>query len=83
MKKIKRVLRHTAIRACSIGGLFLLAVGLASGADLSEVKERGVLRHLGIPYANFVTGSGDGLDVEMVKGFAGHLGVRYAFRPFG
>jgi hypothetical protein len=32
---------------------------IASGADLKEVKERGVLRHLGIPYANFITGSGD------------------------
>ena len=39
-------------------------------ADLQEVKQRGVLRHLGIPYANFVTGSGDGLDVELVKLFA-------------
>ena len=77
MRKIKGVLRHTATRTCFIGGLWLLTMGLASGADLSEVKERGVLRHLGIPYANFVTGSGDGLDVEMVKGFAEHLGVGY------
>ncbi|MFZ5452472.1 MAG: transporter substrate-binding domain-containing protein [Thermodesulfobacteriota bacterium] len=48
-------------------------------ADLDEVKQRGVLRHLGIPYANFVTGSGDGLDVELVKLFAQYLGVKYEY----
>lgn len=46
-------------------------------ADLDEIRERGELRHLGIKYANFVTGSGDGFDVELVKGFAEELGVRY------
>ena len=62
--------------------IILLAVvftGTVSGGDLQEVKERGVLRHLGIPYANFVTGSGDGMDVELVKLFAKYLGVRYKF----
>jgi ABC-type amino acid transport substrate-binding protein len=47
--------------------------------DLPEVRKAGVLRHLGIPYANFVTGSGDGLDVELMKRFARHLGVRYEY----
>ncbi len=47
--------------------------------DLDEIKQSGVLRHLGIPYANFVTGLGDGLDVEVVKGFADYLGVQYRF----
>jgi ABC-type amino acid transport substrate-binding protein len=55
----------------------------ASGADLSEIKKRGVLRHLGVPYANFVTGSGDGMDVELVKGFAEYLGVRYEYVKSG
>jgi hypothetical protein len=49
------------------------------GADLDEIKKRGVLRHLGVPYANFVTGSGDGLDVEMMKLFAQYLGVEYQY----
>ena len=49
--------------------------------DLQEIRERGVLRHLGVPYANFVTGSGDGFDVEIVQLFARHLGVRYEFVP--
>ena len=49
----------------------------AIGADLAEIRERGELRHLGIKYANFVTGAGDGFDVEMIRGFAKNLGVRY------
>lgn len=62
--------------------LFLFAFGLAPGADandIDEIRTAGVLRHLGVPYANFVTGSGDGLDVELIQGFAKHLGVGYAF----
>lgn len=57
-----------------LSALFLLP---AAAADLAEIKARGELRHLGIRYANFVTGSGDGFDVELVRGFAAHLGVRY------
>jgi len=53
--------------------------GLALGADLPEIKQQGVLRHLGVPYANFVTGTGDGMDVELIKRFAEHLGVRYEY----
>ncbi|MBU4233537.1 MAG: transporter substrate-binding domain-containing protein [Proteobacteria bacterium] len=72
-------------RRCFLLTKWILIVGLAFiwwgnaalGADLPEVKEKGVLRHLGVPYANFVTGSGDGLDVDLVKLFAQHLGVQY------
>ena len=56
----------------------LLAAGFAAHAeDLEHIQQRGTLRHLGVPYANFVTGTGDGLDVELVKLFAEHIGVRY------
>lgn len=55
----------------------LLAVSGAQAADLDEIQARGELRHLGIPYANFVTGNGDGFDVELVRGFAKHIGVKY------
>jgi ABC-type amino acid transport substrate-binding protein len=34
---------------------------------------------LGIPYANFVTGAGDGMDVELIRAFAASLGVRYEY----
>jgi ABC-type amino acid transport substrate-binding protein len=49
------------------------------GGDLDAVKQRGVLRHLGVPYARFVSGRGDGLDVDLLRAFAAHLGVRYEF----
>jgi ABC-type amino acid transport substrate-binding protein len=47
--------------------------------DLPAIRARGVLRHLGVPYASFVTGGGDGFDVELVRRFADWLGVRYEF----
>jgi len=50
--------------------------------DLTELKRRGVLRHIGVPYANFIrkTSTGyDGLDVELMQLFADYLGVRYQF----
>lgn len=46
-------------------------------ADLAQIKQAGVLRHLGIPYSNFVTGDGDGLDVEILKLYAAEIGVQY------
>jgi glutamine transport system substrate-binding protein len=49
----------------------------ANAADLPEIKAKGELRHLGIRYANFVTGAGDGFDAELTQGFAKYLGVRY------
>jgi ABC-type amino acid transport substrate-binding protein len=62
---------------------FLSALSIAlpawAGGDLADVKERGVLRHLGVPYANFVSGAGDGMDVEMMQMFAKRLGVRYEY----
>lgn len=59
--------------------IMLFSVQTAWGYDLADVKKAGVLRHLGVPYANFVTGSGDGLDVELMKLFAHHLGVKYEY----
>jgi len=54
---------------------------LSLASDLDAVKARGVLRHIGIPYANFVSGAGDGMDVELARKFAQYLGVRYEFVP--
>ena len=64
---------------CIFAMLMTVSIEVASGADLSEIRKNGVLRHLGVPYANFVTGSGDGIDVEMAKLFAQHLGVKYVY----
>lgn len=65
----------------SVIALLILVAGTSAGncRDLPEVQAAGVLRHLGIPYANFVTGSDDGMDVELIKGFARHIGVRYEY----
>lgn len=62
-----------------IAFILLTALTSAMGDDLPQIKKRGVLRHLGIPYANFVTGTGNGLDVEMVKLFAREIRVKYEF----
>ncbi|MFZ4438304.1 MAG: transporter substrate-binding domain-containing protein [Syntrophales bacterium] len=60
--------------------LFLIAFALSVlAADLPEIKQRGVLRHLGIPYANFVSGSGDGMDVVLMQQFAADIGVKYEY----
>jgi ABC-type amino acid transport substrate-binding protein len=65
---------------CAVLCLFCLwTVGAAQAGDLDDVKKSGVIRHLGIPYANFVTGSGDGMDVELIQLFARHLGVKYEY----
>lgn len=57
-----------------------------SARDLDEIKADGVLRHIGVPYANFVSQYTQGnetiesgLDVELMRGFAEHLGVRYEY----
>ncbi len=61
-----------------IATLLLMSITWFAHADeLKEIQARGELRHLGIKYANFVTGAGDGLDVELVQGFAKHIGVKY------
>ena len=52
---------------------------LSVAGDLGKVREQGVLRHLGVPYANFVTGQGDGMSVELIQLFAASLGVDYEY----
>jgi ABC-type amino acid transport substrate-binding protein len=76
---MKKNINLTITSLCVFVVLLTFFTGVALGADLSEIKQSGVLRHLGVPYANFVTGSGDGIDVEMAKLFARHLGVKYVY----
>ncbi len=65
--------------------LFLLALftvftfNSAAAGDLDEVLASGTLRHLGIPYANFITSDRTGLDADLMRAFAKHLGVKYQF----
>jgi ABC-type amino acid transport substrate-binding protein len=73
---------HWARRMLQVGLLFtaiFMAPALMS-ADLAEVKQQGVLRHLGVPYANFVNGT-EGLDIELTQLFAASLKLRYEFVP--
>ena len=84
MRIIKKLIKKRLVfsfliimTCCAVSAL--LAPQNATAGDLPQVQQAGVLRHLGVPYANFVTGSGDGLDVELIKLFARHLGVRYEY----
>jgi glutamine transport system substrate-binding protein len=70
--KLDRTIFHVLF-----GIVLSIAATWAIAADLKEIQSRGELRHLGIRYANFVTGTGDGFDVEMIRGFAKHIGVKY------
>jgi ABC-type amino acid transport substrate-binding protein len=69
----------TAKIVASLVSMFSGGMPPASAGDLEEVKAAGVLRHAGVPYANFVSGSGDGFDVELMQGFARRLGVEYRY----
>lgn len=75
-------MRHLVhiLRRCAIVVFVLVAscgVSLVWAADLKDIQARGELRHLGIRYAHFVTGEGDGFDVDLVRSFAAEIGVRY------
>jgi ABC-type amino acid transport substrate-binding protein len=63
--------------------VFLICIVVVStcalAGDLDDVKARGVLRHIGIPYANFNTGSGDGMEADLTRLFAKSIGVNYEF----
>ncbi|PKH03558.1 ABC transporter substrate-binding protein [Psychromonas sp. MB-3u-54] len=73
------------LRIVLLSYLSLFAETLIAG-DLHDVKAAGVLRHIGVPYANFVTISPTedkwnegGFDVDIIRGFAVYLGVEYQF----
>jgi ABC-type amino acid transport substrate-binding protein len=71
------MLSKRVILRCLSGVVALLLAGSCWATDLAEIKKRGELRHIGIRYANFVTGAGDGFDVELMQGFAKRIGVSY------
>ncbi|MGR4990496.1 transporter substrate-binding domain-containing protein [Vibrio sp. WZ-1] len=82
VKTIKQTMTTLAI------GVVTLLSAQASAGDLQDIKDSGVLRHIGVPYANFVSyiDQGEmqtltGLDVDIVKGFAKSIGVRYQYVP--
>jgi ABC-type amino acid transport substrate-binding protein len=70
-----RFVRFTAF----IAAVLVFSEAAIALADMKEILEKGVIRHLGVRYARFVTGSGDGLSTDLIKGFAKDLGVRYEY----
>jgi ABC-type amino acid transport substrate-binding protein len=81
LRAVARKSRAGAIFLALLAILALPPGGTATARDLDAIRQDGVLRHIGIPYANFVTGGGDGMDVDLVRRFAEKLGVRYEFVP--
>ena len=79
MQQIKRLPWKWAWAIMSAIWLAICLIRPLYADDLPDIKKRGVLRHLGVPYANFVSGAGDGLDVELMQLFAQHIGVRYVY----
>jgi ABC-type amino acid transport substrate-binding protein len=82
--KFKQVVKNILLLVCSS----IVFSQHSQAMDLEDIKTQGVLRHIGVPYANFVSyikkddfQSLSGLDVELVKGFAESLGVEYQFVP--
>jgi ABC-type amino acid transport substrate-binding protein len=61
----------------SFSGLFVSQSN--ASYDLDEIIEKGEIRHLGVYYARFNTGFGDGFSADLIKGFARELGVKYVF----
>ncbi len=78
--KVRVLLRLFLGAVCAVTAVNAFAAHASAEArDLDEIRKSGVLRHLGVPYANFVTGSGDGMDVEIIRRFSESLGVRYEY----
>ena len=76
-KAFLRNILYSFSLVCILMVFFSTGVSKADGYD--EVMKHGKLRHLGTPYAHFVTGSGDGFSVELMQLFAKYLGVRYEY----
>ncbi len=80
MKYLAFLSRIRRVSFAALSGLALLLPGMSVQAqDLGAIKERGVIRHLGVPYARFVIGNGEGFDAEIMQLFARRIGVRYEY----
>jgi membrane-bound lytic murein transglycosylase MltF len=79
IQSANRMKRWRATFPLAVITFVALLQGTAWCGDLAQLRKTGVLRQVGIPYANFVTGAGDGMDVALMQKFAKHLGVRYEY----
>jgi len=83
LKKLKKSINHIIF----IGLVTVFSQQILAN-DLQEIQNNGVLRHIGVPYANFVSYINrddfqllSGLDVDIVKGFSKSIGVKYQYVP--
>ncbi|MFT6927928.1 MAG: membrane-bound lytic murein transglycosylase MltF [Psychromonas sp.] len=82
------IIKHISFISALFLAMLTTTSSQASTRDLAEIQADGVLRHIGIPYANFVTAYPQGnkiiyggMDTELMQGFAAHLGVKYEYVP--
>ena len=68
-----------SVRIVFFSVILLFFQATATLADMNAIRDAGVIRHLGVRYARFVSGSGDGFSTDLIKGFANELGVRYEY----
>ncbi|SIO26448.1 transporter substrate-binding domain-containing protein [Halodesulfovibrio marinisediminis] len=74
--------RHAELTTSILCFLFIfLFYSTGYSVTLADIRARGELHHLGVPYARFANNNADGLDCALMRRFAQHLGVRYAFIP--
>jgi hypothetical protein len=67
-------------RIIAFFSIFLIvAQATAAFGEIKAIRDKGAIRHLGVPYARFVSGSGDGFSKELIKGFANDMGMRYEY----
>ncbi|SHI77689.1 substrate-binding periplasmic protein [Halodesulfovibrio aestuarii] len=59
----------------------ILFYSTVHSVTLAEIRARGELYHLGVPYARFANTNADGLDCALIRRFAHRIGVRYKFVP--
>ena len=77
---MKSIFRRSITLFVCIASTFLLSPA-ANGVTLEEIRQRGTLLHLAVPYAKFANNDAEGLDCALIKRFAAHLGVSYKYVP--
>jgi hypothetical protein len=67
------------VSSVSLSGILRAWVATLCAADLADIKARGDLRHLGIPYGNFMTGDDESLDIHILRLYCRQIGVEYRY----
>ncbi|WP_456325942.1 transporter substrate-binding domain-containing protein [Desulfonauticus submarinus] len=70
-------MKKTYFIFCLFFFVFFYRPGL--GIEVKDIIQRGELRHLAVPYANFNLGDNTGFCVDLIRAFAKDLGVKYKY----